>query len=115
MRCTSKKTLLNPSLPSSEPFFSRKNRQLDSLSTLGHFLKGSAAQLGVRQLKSSCAKIQLYGSLQEETDTGTAPISSDDALKRIRSLVSQARKEYHVAETELRRWYDDVPTHVDAL
>ncbi|OBZ71399.1 Multistep phosphorelay regulator 1 [Grifola frondosa] len=47
-----------------------KNEDLTKLSSLGHFLKGSSAALGVAKVQASCEQIQHYGALRDE-DTGT--------------------------------------------
>lgn len=38
-----------------------KNKDLDKLSALGHYLKGSAAALGLVKISSQCERIQNYG------------------------------------------------------
>ncbi|KAK6405435.1 Phosphorelay intermediate protein, partial [Oleoguttula sp. CCFEE 5521] len=39
-----------------------ESKDLNALSQLGHFLKGSSATLGMTKVKDSCEKIQHYGA-----------------------------------------------------
>jgi HPt (histidine-containing phosphotransfer) domain-containing protein len=85
------------------------DRNLTKLATLGHFLKGSSATLGVWRLQESCEKIQRYGQLRdEETDED---LTDEEALRKIRSLLGQVKQEYEIAETWLKNWYaENSPT-----
>jgi osomolarity two-component system phosphorelay intermediate protein YPD1 len=85
------------------PLIYRINRDLAQLSKLGHFLKGSAAALGVWKLQYSCEKIQQHGELVDEEKE----LTEEEALATIGTLLKQAKEEYKDADTELRRWYDD--------
>ncbi|CCE80305.1 Piso0_003418 [Millerozyma farinosa CBS 7064] len=38
-----------------------KNKNFDKVSSLGHYLKGSAAALGLEKISSQCERIQNYG------------------------------------------------------
>jgi HPt (histidine-containing phosphotransfer) domain-containing protein len=80
---------------------------LPRLSSLGHFLKGSSAALGVSKVQDSCEKIQNYGQLRDE-DTGK-DLSKEDALGKIERLLGQVKKEYSASEKWLKKWYDDHP------
>ncbi|CAG8624560.1 3842_t:CDS:2, partial [Ambispora gerdemannii] len=62
-----------------------KSKDLNKLSQLGHFLKGSSAAIGLTKVKESCEKIQHYGNLKEET--GTISISEELALRKIEPLL----------------------------
>ena len=73
------------------------------LSSLGHFLKGSSATLGVKKVRDSCELIQHYGALRdEEAKTNLTP---DVALTKISTALKEAKEGYKEAETWLRAWY----------
>jgi HPt (histidine-containing phosphotransfer) domain-containing protein len=77
------------------------------LSSLGHFLKGSSAALGLSKVQASCEKIQHYGQMRDE-DAGK-DLTEKDALRKIEVLLGQVNKEYAAAEVWLKKWYDDHP------
>lgn len=78
---------------------------LSKLSSLGHFLKGSSAALGIIKVQNSCEKMQHYGNLRdEEVD---APLTEDEALKRISQLLVDCKRDYAVASRWLRRLYGE--------
>lgn len=85
----------------------RKAKDLAKLSSLGHFLKGSSAALGVSKVQDSCEKIQHYGQRRDE-DAGI-DLSEKDALSKIGGLLGQVKKEYTASEKWLKKWYDDHP------
>ncbi|KII90516.1 hypothetical protein PLICRDRAFT_39081 [Plicaturopsis crispa FD-325 SS-3] len=78
-------------------------KDLVKLSSLGHFLKGSSAALGVAKVQASCEKIQHYGQLRDE-ELGTDLLPAD-ALAKIGPLLSRVKSEYHAAESWLKGWY----------
>ena len=82
----------------------REARDLDQLSSLGHFLKGSSATLGLNKVKDSCEKIQNYGSHRDETGNNPEP-DDDVCLKRIRQTLAEVKEEYHDVEKILRDYY----------
>lgn len=83
-----------------------KERNLDELSALGHFLKGSSATLGMTKVKDSCEKIQHYGARKDAS--GTETVSDDDlSLDRIQATIKQAKTEYKSAQRLLRAFYGD--------
>lgn len=84
-----------------------KAKDLAKLSSLGHFLKGSSAALGVSKVQDSCEKIQHYGQRRDE-DAGI-DLSEKDALSKIGGLLGQVKKEYTASEKWLKKWYDDHP------
>ena len=83
-----------------------ESRDLAQLSTLGHFLKGSSATLGLTKVKDSCEKIQHFGAHKDETGTKDEP-DDEKCLQNCRRTVEQAKVEYHEAEVALRRFYHD--------
>ncbi|KAI9104508.1 signal transduction histidine kinase [Phlyctochytrium arcticum] len=80
-------------------------KDLPSLSRLGHFLKGSSAALGLTKVKASCEKIQHYGNMKDEHGSGN--ISEEEALKRIKALLTQTKEEYREAEVYLKKFYGE--------
>jgi len=82
-----------------------QKRDFHSLSSLGHFLKGSSAAVGLIKLKASCEKIQNYGNKLDET--GNHSISEDDALKKIAEVLVVTKKDFRDAEIWLKRFYGD--------
>ncbi|KAH0543943.1 hypothetical protein FGG08_001844 [Glutinoglossum americanum] len=81
---------------------------LSQLSSLGHFLKGSSATLGLTKVKDSCEKIQHYGAKKDDTGTRDEP-SDDVCLRRIRDALALVREEYNEVEKVLKRFYDSQP------
>ncbi|KAG8987055.1 hypothetical protein FRB94_005775 [Tulasnella sp. JGI-2019a] len=77
-----------------------KHKDLAKLSSLGHFLKGSSAALGVTQVQATCEKMQHNGHLKG--DDGSGELSKDEAVKRIEVLVRDVRGEYK----EAKEWFD---------
>lgn len=75
------------------------------LSSLGHFLKGSSATLGVTKVQNTCESIQHYGDLRDNK-TGKA-LTPEVALSKISICLKDAKEEYQEAEVWLRKWYSD--------
>ncbi|EMD39748.1 histidine phosphotransferase [Gelatoporia subvermispora B] len=78
-------------------------KDLSKLSSLGHFLKGSSAALGIVKVQASCEQIQHYG--QKHDDATGAELEDVAALGKIGPLLRRVRKEYAVAEHWLKDWY----------
>ena len=95
-------SLLKATLNSHSQFLS-KSEDLAKLSRLGHFLKGSSAALGVQKVQASCEKIQHYGQLRDE-EKGE-DLTTEEALKKIESLLGTVKSEYGTAESALKAWY----------
>jgi osomolarity two-component system phosphorelay intermediate protein YPD1 len=83
-----------------------EQKDLEQLSALGHFLKGSSATLGLTKVKDSCEKIQHYGARKDETGQRDEP-DDDVSIQRIKSTLEQAKQEFHDVEKTLRRFYHD--------
>jgi osomolarity two-component system phosphorelay intermediate protein YPD1 len=79
----------------------RANKDLSELSSLGHFLKGSSAALGVSKVQLSCEHIQHYGQLKEGTNT----ITEAEAIVKITKALARARDEFAEAKGELELFY----------
>lgn len=85
-------------------YSSRKD--LSKLSSLGHFLKGSSAALGIIKVQASCEKMQHYGNLRDE-EAG-ADLDDAEALKRIDALLLKCKKDYKAAKNWMVKMYDDL-------
>jgi len=81
-----------------------KEGDLAQLSSLGHFLKGSSATLGLTKVKDSCEKIQHYGQKKDEEGTTDEP---DEAvcLERIKETLVAVKEEYAEVEKVLKKFY----------
>jgi osomolarity two-component system phosphorelay intermediate protein YPD1 len=77
---------------------------LPQLSSLGHFLKGSSATLGLTKVKDSCEKIQHYGQKKDEAGTTDVP-DEDVCLARIKDTLVAVKEEYAEVEKVLRKFY----------
>jgi len=80
-------------------------KDCDTLSSKGHFLKGSSATLGITKVREACESIQNYGSLWDDK-TGKA-LTADVALPKIEAVLEEAKISYGEAELWLKNWYSD--------
>ncbi|KAH8677382.1 hpt domain-containing protein [Xylariales sp. PMI_506] len=80
-----------------------EEKNLEELSRLGHFLKGSSATLGLTKVKDSCEKIQRYG--KKENEDGSPENDEEVCLKRITSTLPILKTEYQEAETALKNFF----------
>jgi osomolarity two-component system, phosphorelay intermediate protein YPD1 len=80
----------------------RGKKNLSELSSLGHFLKGSSAALGVFKVQLSCEHIQHYGHLKEGTNT----ITEAEAIVKITNTLARTRDEFAEAKRELESIYE---------
>ncbi|WWC86369.1 uncharacterized protein L201_001245 [Kwoniella dendrophila CBS 6074] len=78
---------------------------LQKLSSLGHFLKGSSAALGIIKVQASCEKMQHYGNKRDE-ESG-ADLESPEALERIKKLLTACKKDYQVAKKWMENLYEE--------
>ncbi|KAL1997804.1 hypothetical protein VTN02DRAFT_719 [Thermoascus thermophilus] len=81
------------------------DENLDELSQLGHFLKGSSATLGLTKVKDACEKIQHFGARKDETGT----VENDDAtaLANIKQTLGEARGDYDEVAKILKQFYGE--------
>jgi len=84
------------------------NIDLDQLSALGHFLKGSSATLGLFKVRDACEKIQHWGAMKDETGNNDAD-SKDDNLEKIKDIMPQMKKDYEAVETWLKDYFGPDP------
>lgn len=75
------------------------------MSSLGHFLKGSSATLGLSKVKDSCEKIQHLGAMKDETGNNDET-DEDVVLKKLDTVIKQAEAEFKVCEKALRKFYE---------
>ncbi|KAJ2809277.1 Phosphorelay intermediate protein [Coemansia guatemalensis] len=80
-----------------------KAKDLSKLSSLGHFLKGSSATIGVKKVMECCKHIQFLGKLQNIS--GKDSIDEDQALKLITQELRTGKKEYVNARDFLGFFY----------
>lgn len=83
-----------------------EKEDLEQLSALGHFLKGSSATLGLTKVKDSCEKIQHYGARKDETGNADEP-DDKKSLEKLRKTIAQAEQEFRDVEKILRKFYND--------
>lgn len=85
---------------------SLKDGDLEQLSQLGHFLKGSSATLGLTKVKDSCEKIQDFGSHRDATGS-EQEVNDAVYLERIRQTLSRLKEDYREVEELLREFYGE--------
>lgn len=83
----------------------RAKKDLPDLSTLGHFLKGSSAAVGVIKVRDSCEYMQHYGKKADKD--GITELSAETALKKLTTTLEGVKVEYKEAEVVLRKFYED--------
>lgn len=89
-----------------------KDKNLDNLSGLGHYLKGSAAALGIEKISHECERIQNYG---KKVNFDNFKLK-DDALKEsddqfwielIEDALQKARTNFDKVKKELNDYFED--------
>ncbi|KAG5922523.1 hypothetical protein E4U42_005435 [Claviceps africana] len=80
-----------------------EEKDLDQLSELGHFLKGSSATLGMVKVRDGCEKIQRFGK-NENVDGSDEP-DSDLCLQRIIEALESVKEDYKDVEAKLKKYY----------
>lgn len=88
------------------PISPSESKDLNQLSALGHFLKGSSATLGLTKVKDSCEKIQHYGANKNDTGDRDEP-DDEKCLSNCKKTIEQAKAEFKEVEKILRRFYRD--------
>lgn len=83
----------------------RNNKDLEKLSSLGHYFKGSSAALGVKHVQEHCERIQHYGMLRDEE--ANKNLTPSEALTAITKEIVRAKKDYHTAEKWLKDYYKE--------
>lgn len=77
---------------------------LASLSSLGHFLKGSSAALGLKNIQRECERLQNYGA---QIDDDGGKLSEKDAMGLITEAFKACKNAFGEAEKHLRLFYND--------
>lgn len=80
-------------------------KNLTELSTLGHFLKGSSAAVGVIKVRDSCEHMQHYGKCHGED--GISDLTEDEALKKLTATLRDVKVQYREAAKALKAFYDE--------
>lgn len=80
-----------------------RNRELSSLSSLGHFLKGSSATLGFNRIRDSCQIIQQYG--HKQTIDGASEPNEDVCLKKITEALKKAKQDTVDLENQMQTFF----------
>ncbi|KAG5998908.1 hypothetical protein E4U43_002345 [Claviceps pusilla] len=80
-----------------------EEKDLEQLSELGHFLKGSSATLGMVKVRDGCEKIQRFG--KNENVDGSEEPDSDLCLKRIVEAFETVKEDYNDVEAKLKNYY----------
>lgn len=95
-----------------------EDKNLDKLSSLGHYLKGSAAALGLIKISTECERIQNYGhkdnfdnfSLEFIEDLPQEPISEDSDdfwVVLITDAKDKAKIGFEKSKEALNEYFDD--------
>ncbi|KPM45722.1 hypothetical protein AK830_g808 [Neonectria ditissima] len=84
---------------------SLEEKDLYSLYSLGHFLKGSSATLGLVKVRDGCEKIQRYG--KKENPDGSPEPDEEICLKRIDEALNLVKTDFAEVEKALRKYYKE--------
>lgn len=87
--------------------FNSESRDLKELSSLGHFLKGSSATIGLTKVKDACEKIQHYGAHKDENGAPSAELNDDKCLNLIKEALGDAESEYEDVSKLLKKFYGE--------
>ncbi|KAJ4127213.1 Phosphorelay intermediate protein [Fusarium equiseti] len=82
-----------------------EKKDLEELSSLGHFLKGSSATLGLVKVRDACEAIQRYG--KNENLDGSTLDDNEKCLELIRDSFTVVKKDYDVVKEQLERYYEN--------
>ncbi|KAK9767490.1 Phosphorelay intermediate protein [Basidiobolus ranarum] len=80
---------------------SLRRKDIQALSQLSHYLKGSSAALGLQKVEILCEEIQFYGSKIKNIDDS----SFDKSLESIHLLLEQLKDEHAKVECYLKNFY----------
>lgn len=80
-------------------------KNLDELSALGHFLKGSSATLGFNKVRDSCQDIQQYG--HKQNPDGSDQPDEELCLDKITEAIEAVKKDCAELEKELKAFFGE--------
>lgn len=80
------------------------DEDLEKLSSLGHFLKGSSATLGLVKIRDSCEKVQRYG--KKENVDGSPEPDEKLCLERISQTLVILKEEFDDVEQVLQKFFE---------
>jgi len=81
-----------------------EQKDLATISSLGHFLKGSSATLGLTKVKDSCEKLQHYGQKKDAAGAIDEP-DEELCLSRIKDTLVTVKEDYAEVEKVLKKFY----------
>ena len=79
------------------------SKDLPKLSSLGHYLKGSSATIGLIKVKDGCEKIQQYGKKEVE---GKDDVDDRVCLEMIADVLRAVKADLKEGEKILRKFFD---------
>ncbi|KAI9889711.1 MAG: hypothetical protein M1814_005010 [Vezdaea aestivalis] len=86
-----------------------EKKDLEELSKLGHFLKGSSATLGLIHLRDCCEKIQHFGARKAGELPGGEPMPDEaECLRRISGYVAEIKDNLPVVKDELNKFFNEL-------
>ncbi|RKF75288.1 Multistep phosphorelay regulator 1 [Golovinomyces cichoracearum] len=85
-----------------------ESKDLAALSSLGHFLKGSSATLGLSKVMNSCEKIQHFGQKKDAEGINDEK-DEDKCLGWIEETFNKLKKEYDEVVRILKTYYGIKP------
>lgn len=90
-------------MSSTDSMMCRASRDLNELSTLGHFLKGSSATLGFNKIRDSCQVVQQYG--HKLTVDGVSEPDENVCLKKIAEALQAAKVDTAELEKQMKKFF----------
>lgn len=88
-----------------------KSKNLEKLSSLGHYLKGSAAALGLKSISTQCERIQNYGhrvnfdNFKPEKDVDKE--TDEFWITLIQDAVNKAKSGFEESKAALDEYFED--------
>ncbi|CAE6412200.1 hypothetical protein ACGC1H_005490 [Rhizoctonia solani] len=80
-----------------------EGKDFKTLSSKGHFLKGSSAALGIKKVQDWCEHIQHYGNKRDEVKG--VDLTETQALRRIELIMPRLEQDYESAKAWLHDYY----------
>lgn len=86
-----------------------KEGNLEKISSLGHYLKGSAAALGLTKIAEQCERIQNYGHKDnfDDFEVDEQKDGNDKWLAFIKDALQKARVDFDASRKALNQYFDD--------